>query len=247
MMAALALGAACGTIRAEDDAPPPPPGGSAEARPDADGRGPKLTPEQREKVKAAMQKANADPRVQAARDDMKAALDDLQTVTHKAMLAQDATLAPTLQKLEQARAERREKMKGRMKERMAENGERPPGAGPGGPPPQGGDNDRPKRDGFRRGDGPGPRGGDPAIGDLPEDEREKLRAAHEKVKESAEVKAAKDRVEKSHGVNKEAMRVALIAADPSMAPIVDQILERFDRGAMGPGKGHHRNRKGDRD
>jgi hypothetical protein len=239
----LAFAAACGPLRAENESapppPPPPPAGEAGAGPGPgpDGPGKRLDPEQREKVKAAILKANADPRVQAARDDMKAAMEDLQTTANKAMLAADPTLGPTLEKLDTARKEHREKLKTEMAKRMAKPDAGSPEAAPPPPPrrPEG-EGKGPggfKREGFRRGGpgGPGGPGGffDPALKSLPEEERQKLRAAHDKVKDNPEIKAAMERVEKSRAVNREAMRAALIAADPSLTPIMEELQKMIDR------------------
>jgi hypothetical protein len=58
-----------------------------------------LSPEEREKLKAARQKAMQDPGVEAARDKMKQAHQDFMSSMHAAMLKADPSIQPILDKI----------------------------------------------------------------------------------------------------------------------------------------------------
>ena len=65
-----------------------------------------LNEEERAKLKAAHQKAMADPAVQAARDRLRQARREFREILHPAMLKADPSIQPILEKM---RAERRDK------------------------------------------------------------------------------------------------------------------------------------------
>jgi hypothetical protein len=58
-----------------------------------------LTPEEREKLKAARQKAMEDPSVQAAHEKMRQARQEFMTSMRAAMLKADPTIQPVLDKI----------------------------------------------------------------------------------------------------------------------------------------------------
>ncbi len=58
-----------------------------------------LSPEEREKLKAARQKAMQDPSVQAAHEKMKQAHQEFMTSMHAAMLKADPSIQPILDKI----------------------------------------------------------------------------------------------------------------------------------------------------
>ena len=105
-----------------DDAPPtrqrpsgdaPRPGGGFGFR----GGGPgfeSLSQDEKDKLKAASEKAGQDPKVQAARAKMEAAVKELREAMNAALIAADSSVEPILKKLEEAR-----------EKAMKERGERP--------------------------------------------------------------------------------------------------------------------------
>jgi Spy/CpxP family protein refolding chaperone len=65
---------------------------------------------------------------------------------------------------------------------------------------------------------------------LTEDERAKLRAAHEKAMADPAVQAAREKLRQARREFREVMRPALLKADPSIQPILDKLRpERADR------------------
>lgn len=58
-----------------------------------------LSPEERQKLQAARQKAMQDPSVQAAHDKMRAAHEEFQNAMHAAMLKADPSVQPILDKI----------------------------------------------------------------------------------------------------------------------------------------------------
>ena len=58
-----------------------------------------LSPEEREKLRAARQKAMQDPSVQAAHEKMRQARKDFMATMHSAMLKADPTIQPVLDKI----------------------------------------------------------------------------------------------------------------------------------------------------
>ncbi len=65
-----------------------------------------LTEEERSKLKAAHQKAMADPAVQAARDRLRQARREFREVLRPALLKADPSIQPILDKMRPERAER---------------------------------------------------------------------------------------------------------------------------------------------
>ena len=61
-----------------------------------------LTPEEREKLKAARQKAMQDPSVQSAHEKMREARKEFITAMHAAMLKADPSIQPVLNKIPNA-------------------------------------------------------------------------------------------------------------------------------------------------
>ena len=58
---------------------------------------------------------------------------------------------------------------------------------------------------------------------LNEDERSKLRAAHQKAMADPAVRAARDRLKKARQEFRDVMRPALLKADPSIQPILEKM------------------------
>jgi spore coat protein CotF len=110
-------------VAAQDAAPTATP---AVTQTPAPGPGPRgmFSPEEREKLKAAREKAMQDPKVKTAQENMKAANEVFAAARKQALLAQDPSLGPVLDKLETA---------------MKQNPPGPQGAGAqAGPPGRGG-------------------------------------------------------------------------------------------------------------
>jgi hypothetical protein len=182
-----------------------------------------LTPEEHEKLKAAREKAKSDPKVVAARDDMQAAGKGMRDTLHAALLKEDPSLGPILEKIEKAMEERRDK---------GENAGPPPEGAQ--PPPPGAAEGGQRRKGpppgeFRR--GPGPR-----LDMLTEEERAKFRAAHEKVKDDTDVQAARKKADEAAKNLRDAERAAMIAADPGIEPILKKLDDARAKRGGGPGR-----------
>lgn len=205
----VALAATNTAVFAQDDAaapppPPPPPRHGPHEGGDKPPRGERLSPEEREKLRAARDQAMQDESVKAAREKMQSANEELRKVLRPALLSADGSLGPILDKMEKAEKERMDKG---------------PGAGrPPGPPP-----------------GDGPRG---PMGVLTKEEREKLQAAREKVKDNADVKAAHEKQEAATREFREAMKAAMIAADPSIEPLLEKMREMRPPGGPGGPEGN---------
>jgi hypothetical protein len=58
---------------------------------------------------------------------------------------------------------------------------------------------------------------------LPADERQKLKAAHEKAMQDPAVRAAHDKMRQAHREFRNAMHAAMLQADPSIQPILDKM------------------------
>jgi hypothetical protein len=58
---------------------------------------------------------------------------------------------------------------------------------------------------------------------LTEEERSKLKAAHQKAMEDPAVRAAHDRLKQARREFREVMRPAMLRADPSVQPILDKM------------------------
>lgn len=159
-----------------------------------------FSPEDREKLRAARDKAMQDENVKTAREKMRAASEEFRKVLRPALLAQDRSLAPILDKMEKAEKERIEK---RASDAAAG---RLSGEGPAGP-----------------------------MAILTKEEREKLDAARDKVKENAEVKAAREKQDAAAREFRDVMRAAMIAADASVAPLLDKLTQA--RGRVGAVQG----------
>lgn len=178
------------------------------------GRGPRpiLTPEEREKLKAARETAMKDPAVQEAMVKREAAEKDFAQTVNPLLLAQDASLQPILDKLAEAQKEPRQ----------------------GTPPAE----RRAKREGGKFG-AESRRGPFGAMGSLTPEEREKLHAAFEKIKDNPEVQSAIEKRKEGEKQFREAMKAAMLAADPSLAPLLEKLEQaRAEReeGGGGPGK-----------
>jgi hypothetical protein len=55
------------------------------------------------------------------------------------------------------------------------------------------------------------------------DERQKLQAAHEKATQDPSVQAAHEKMRQAHKEFRDAMRAAMVKADPSIQPILDKL------------------------
>lgn len=65
---------------------------------------------------------------------------------------------------------------------------------------------------------------------LNEDERSRLKAAHQKAMADPAVQAARDRLRQARREFREVMRPAMLKADPSIQPILDKVrAERQDK------------------
>ena len=62
-----------------------------------------LTPEERQQLMAARQKAEADPAVATAKQNAEAAMKEMREAMKSAMLKADPTIGPVLEKMEAAR------------------------------------------------------------------------------------------------------------------------------------------------
>ena len=99
--AALSLGA-FSSLHAQDATPRQRGGGGAGGFL----RGPgfdSLSQEEKDKVKAAMEKAGQDPKVKEAREKMEAAMKDMREAMKAAEIAADPSVEPILKKLDEAR------------------------------------------------------------------------------------------------------------------------------------------------
>lgn len=161
-----------------------------------------LTPEERQKLDAAREKTKGDPKVVAAMDDLRATRQDFQETMHAAMLKDDPSLEPILQKVKTAQ------------EKRFKNG-----------PPQAGK----AKAGHGAGGSKGP------LADLTPEERQQLHAAREKVMDNADVKSVRDRMEQAMKARREAEKSALLAADPSLGPILEKM--KGPKTGGGPGMG----------
>jgi len=98
------------SIRA-DDAPPAPRRPSGDAQRSAGGFGfrgggpgfDSLSQEEKDKLRAASEKAGQDPKVQAARTKMEAASKEFRDAMQAAQIAADSSVEPILKKLQEAR------------------------------------------------------------------------------------------------------------------------------------------------
>ena len=69
------------------------------------------------------------------------------------------------------------------------------------------------------------------LANLTEDERARLRAAHQKAMQDPAVLAAREKLRQARREFREIMRPALLKADPSIQPILEKLrAERPDRG-----------------
>ncbi|MEI8340497.1 MAG: hypothetical protein WCH43_03045 [Verrucomicrobiota bacterium] len=150
-----------------------------------------LTPEEKTKFEAARDKAMQDPKVQDAQENMKAASEAARAERKKALLAQDPTLGPILDKM------------GAGAPKPAVSGSE--GGAKAGPPERGG----------RR----------PDLSGLTPEEREKLKAANEKIKDNPEVVAARDKAQQAGKQFFSALHDAMLAADPTIEPILKKVEE----------------------
>lgn len=61
------------------------------------------------------------------------------------------------------------------------------------------------------------------LANLTEDERSRLRAAHQKAMQDPAVQAAREKLRQARKEFREVMRPALLKADPSIQPILDKL------------------------
>jgi membrane protein involved in colicin uptake len=79
----------------------------------------------------------------------------------------------------------------------------------------------------------------PGFSSLPQEEKDKLKAASEKAQQDPKVQAARAKMEAAAKEMREAMNAALVAADPSVEPILKK-LEAAREKAMKEGGGRPR-------
>lgn len=68
------------------------------------------------------------------------------------------------------------------------------------------------------------------LANLTEDERARLRAAHQKAMQDPAVQAAREKLKQARREFREVMRPALLKADPSVQPILDKLRAERERG-----------------
>lgn len=150
-----------------------------------------LTPEEKAKFQAAREKAMQDPKVQDAQENMKASNDAFRAARKQALLAQDPSLGPILDKLEAAAP-------------------KPNVSGS-----QGGAKAGPSERGGRR----------PDLSVLTSEERDKLKAANEKIKDNPDVSTARDKAQQANKQFASVVHGTLLAADPSIEPLLKKVEE----------------------
>ena len=150
--------------------------------------GAKLSPDERQRLSAAREKANDDPTVQSLREAKDKVSEQLANAMRAAMLAADPSLGPTLDKIKEARDRAKE-----MREK------------------------------FRS---------------LTPEQRQQLKAARQKAKDDPTVQAAREKMRDARGPEAkraaaremhEAIKAAMLKADPSLGSLLDQL------GPPGPG------------
>jgi hypothetical protein len=160
---------------------------------------PPLAPDVREKLRAAREKAKTDPDLVAARDDLKEAMNDMRDTGRAAILKDDPSMQEIFDKLDKAK------------------GKNPlppePQASPAPPAASGSDMVPPK-------DVP------PHPDVLTGAERAKLAAAHEKVRDEADVKAAREKLLEAQKNLRAAREKAVLKADPSLEPVIKKLEQR---------------------
>lgn len=97
----------------------------------------------------------------------------------------------------------------------------------------------PQPEGPRRGGG-GPGFRQPGFQDLSKEEQDKMKAARETAMKDPKVKAAMEKADAARKELGEAMNAAIVAADPSLEPVVKKLQEagekaRADRANRPPG------------
>ena len=152
-----------------------------------------MTPEEREKLKAAREKAMQDPKVQSAVENLKTAGEAFRAARKQALLAADSSLGPILDKIDAA---------------IKQNA---PGGQAGGPKPGGPNAER------------GGRMMEQALNSLTPEEREKVKAASEKIKDNPDVVAARQKMAEAEKQFQSVLHDALIAADPSIEPLLQKM------------------------
>lgn len=150
-----------------------------------------LSAEEKQRLSAARERADSDPTVRSLREARDTIGEQLANATRAAMLAADPTLGPTLDKIARARDRAKE-----------------------------------MRDRFRS---------------LTPEQRQQLKAARQKAKDDPAVQEAREKMRAAQGPQAkreagravhQAMRAAMLKADPALAPLLDQI---GPRGLGGPG------------
>lgn len=115
----IGLLAAASPLAAQDDSQPQPGGSSGGFHGKKHGKsqgpqvGANLTPDEQQKLSAARDKAKEDPTVRSLKEAKDALEGQLENAVRAAMLAADPSLAPTLDKIKQAR-DRAKEMKGKF-------------------------------------------------------------------------------------------------------------------------------------
>jgi hypothetical protein len=74
------------------------------------------------------------------------------------------------------------------------------------------------------------RGWEKRLANLSSEERQKVQAAHRKAMQDPSVQAAREKMRQAHKEFRDAMRAAMLKADPSIQPILDKIPAPNRRG-----------------
>jgi Spy/CpxP family protein refolding chaperone len=227
------LGSGLIMVRAENTASPQPPGPQrigASDRPQNRGMRrmqPLLTQEEKDKLQAAREKAKSDPDVVAARDDLKAAATDMRDTERAAILKNDPSLQEIFDKIDKAKQGNPPPPDKGGNPPDASQGDKPDAAEGSNPPPK--DGPPPPPPGAERG------AMMPRLDMLTDEERAKLRDAHEKVKDNPDVKAAREKLQEAQKNLRDAVEKAMIKADPSVEPILKK-LEKAREKMQRPGR-----------
>lgn len=168
-----------------------------------------LTRQERQQFAEARKKAMSDPAVTAARQARIAAQEEYQSAMKTALLEQDATLGPVLEKI-------RRPAPGKTMP-PAPKPPAPPAAPEASgqtPPPPPAASPKPPEKGAETNGG---------LGLLTPQERKQLRAATEAVRDKPPVKQASAKVREAEQQFRETMKAAILKADPSVAPVVAKV------------------------
>lgn len=209
---------ACSPLLLAQDSTTPQPSPSpsvAPANPGGAGGGPErrrgamfgnMSQEDREKLKAAREKAMQDPKVQDAQENAKAANEAFQNARRQALLAADPSVGPILDKVQAALKSGTGTAAGQGKGNGGFEG----------------------RGGWRMAQ---------ALDTLTPEEREKLKAAEQKIKDNPDLVSARDKKVAADQLLASTLHDAMIAADPTIEPLLKKMegfRKHHEGGAGGP-------------